>query len=150
MVPPMRLSWASVLIFLSLSMSSKVGVLKWICTIWRVEGCSSYPEEKIPISSLLFYLPNTVFFAEESNLKCLTLFFLKVLYSAMIGCITFSVVSIVSQSASSLSYREFIECRYIGLFRISKSISYRTSHIEYLDTGISICHFPVFFGTTKN
>ena len=28
MVPPMRLSWASVLIFLSLSMSSKVAVLK--------------------------------------------------------------------------------------------------------------------------
>ena len=28
MVPPMRLSWASVLIFLSLSMSSKVAVVK--------------------------------------------------------------------------------------------------------------------------
>ena len=28
MVPPMRLSWASVLIFLSLSMSSKVAVSK--------------------------------------------------------------------------------------------------------------------------
>merc|ERR1719192_1992266 len=31
----------------------------------------------------------------------------------------------MSQAASSLSYREFIECRYIGLFRISNSISYR-------------------------
>ena len=38
-----------------------------------------------------------------------------------------------SWPASSLSYRKFIECRYIGLFRISNSISYRTSHIEYLD-----------------
>ena len=47
-------------------------------------------------------------------------------------------------SASSLSYREFIECRYIGLFRISKSISYRTSHIEYLDMP-SICLYFVFF-----
>ena len=33
----------------------------------------------------------------------------------------------------SLSYQEIIECRYIGLFSISKSISYRTSNIEYLD-----------------
>ena len=32
MVPPMRLSWASVLIFLSLSMSSKVAVSKEIST----------------------------------------------------------------------------------------------------------------------
>merc|ERR1719284_1344163 len=47
-------------------------------------------------------------------------------------------------SASSLSYREFIECRDIGLFRISKSISYRTSHIEYLDMP-SICLYFVFF-----
>ena len=44
----------------------------------------------------------------------------------------------------SLSYREFIECRYIGLFRISNSISYRTSHIEYLDMP-SICLYFVFF-----
>ena len=40
----------------------------------------------------------------------------------------------------SLSYREFIECRYIGLFRIS----YPTSHIEYLDMP-SICLYFVFF-----
>merc|ERR1711988_1430083 len=46
--------------------------------------------------------------------------------------------------ASSLSYREFIECRYIGLFRISKSISYRTSHIEYLDI-LKTNDFFVFF-----
>ena len=32
-----------------------------------------------------------------------------------------------------LSYREIIECRYIGLFSILKSISYRTFHIEYHD-----------------
>ena len=44
----------------------------------------------------------------------------------------------------SLSYREFIKCRYIGLFRISKSISYRTYHIEYLDMP-SICLYFVFF-----
>ena len=49
-----------------------------------------------------------------------------------------------SQPRMSLSYREFIECRYIGLFRISKSISYRTSHIEYLDMP-SICLYFVFF-----
>ena len=41
MVPPMRLSWASVLIFLSLSMSSKVAVSKKICTSWRVDGTVS-------------------------------------------------------------------------------------------------------------
>ena len=39
------------------------------------------------------------------------------------------------------SYREIIECRYIGLFSISKSISYRTSHIEYLDMPL-FCLFP--------
>jgi len=44
----------------------------------------------------------------------------------------------------SLSYREFIECRYIGLFRISKSISYRTFHIEYLDI-LKTNDFFVFF-----
>ena len=33
----------------------------------------------------------------------------------------------------SLSYREIIEFRYVGLFRISKKISYRTSNIEYLN-----------------
>ena len=44
----------------------------------------------------------------------------------------------------SLSYREFIECRYIGLFRISNSISYRTSHIEYLDI-LKTNDFFVFF-----
>ena len=43
-----------------------------------------------------------------------------------------------------ISYREFMECRYIRLFRISKSISYRTSHIEYLDMP-SICLYFVFF-----
>jgi len=46
--------------------------------------------------------------------------------------------------AGSLSYREFIECRYIGLFRISNSISYRTSHIEYLDI-LKTSDFFVFF-----
>merc|ERR1712004_553812 len=45
---------------------------------------------------------------------------------------------------SDISYREFIECRYIGLFRISKSISYPTSHIEHLDMP-SICLYFVFF-----
>merc|ERR1712223_829341 len=49
-----------------------------------------------------------------------------------------------SRPASSLSYREFIECRYIGLFRISNSISYRTSHIEYLDI-LKTNDFFVFF-----
>ena len=44
----------------------------------------------------------------------------------------------------SLSNQEFIECRYIGLFRISKSISYRTSHIEYLDI-LKTNDFFVFF-----
>ena len=44
MVPPMRLNWASVLIFLSLSMLSKVAVSKKISTNWRVEGGSSSPE----------------------------------------------------------------------------------------------------------
>ena len=44
----------------------------------------------------------------------------------------------------SLSYREFIECRYIGLFRISNSISYRTPHIEYLDI-LKTNDFFVFF-----
>ena len=47
-------------------------------------------------------------------------------------------------SGSRISYREFIECRYIGLFRISKSISYRTSHIEYLDI-LKTNDFFVFF-----
>ena len=37
-----------------------------------------------------------------------------------------------ARSGLSLSYREIIECRYIGLFSISKSIWYWTSHIEYL------------------
>ena len=49
-----------------------------------------------------------------------------------------------SRPASSLSYRKFIECRYIGLFRISNSISYRTSHIEYLDI-LKTNDFFVFF-----
>merc|ERR1712156_949462 len=48
------------------------------------------------------------------------------------------------QPVMSLSYREFIECRYIGLFRISNSISYRTSHIEYLDI-LKTNDFFVFF-----
>ena len=43
-----------------------------------------------------------------------------------------------------LSYREIIECRYIGLFSILKSISYRTSHIEYLDI-LKTSDFFVFF-----
>ena len=47
MVPPMRLSWASVLIFLSLLMSSKVAVLKKICTNCRVDEGSSFPETHI-------------------------------------------------------------------------------------------------------
>merc|ERR1711872_1024781 len=42
------------------------------------------------------------------------------------------------------SYREFIECRDIGLFRISNSISYRTSHIVYLDI-LKTNDFFVFF-----
>ena len=54
------------------------------------------------------------------------------------------VVNCGTRPASSLSYREFIECRYIGLFRISKSISYRTSHIEYLDI-LKTNDFFVFF-----
>jgi len=48
------------------------------------------------------------------------------------------------RSGGSLSYREFIECWYIGLFRISKSISYRTSHIEYLNI-LKTNDFFVFF-----
>ena len=48
------------------------------------------------------------------------------------------------RSASSLSYRKFIECRDIGLFRISNSISYRTSHIVYLDI-LKTNDFFVFF-----
>ena len=43
-----------------------------------------------------------------------------------------------------LSYQEIIECRYIGLFSISKSISYRTSNIEYLDMPL-FCLFPPKF-----
>ena len=43
-----------------------------------------------------------------------------------------------------LSYREIIECRYIGLFSVSKSISYRTSNIEYLDI-LKTSDFFVFF-----
>ena len=43
-----------------------------------------------------------------------------------------------------LSYREIIECRCIETFRISKSISYRTSHIEYLDI-LKTSDFFVFF-----
>ena len=50
----------------------------------------------------------------------------------------------VLHAASSLSYREFIECRDIGLFRISNSISYRTSHIVYLDI-LKTNDFFVFF-----
>merc|ERR1712047_178293 len=50
----------------------------------------------------------------------------------------------LSSPVMSLSYREFIECRYIGLFRISNSISYRTSHIEYLDI-LKTNDFFVFF-----
>merc|ERR1712039_669861 len=42
------------------------------------------------------------------------------------------------------SYREFIECRDIGLFRISNSISYRTSHIVNLDI-LKTNDFFVFF-----
>ena len=36
------------------------------------------------------------------------------------------------ESVNSLSDRKVIECRDIGLFTISKSISCRTSHIEYI------------------
>ena len=43
MLPPMRFSWTSVLIFLSLSISSKVAVPKKISTNWSVEGGSSSP-----------------------------------------------------------------------------------------------------------
>ena len=43
-----------------------------------------------------------------------------------------------------LSYREIIECQYIGLFSISKNISYRASHIEYLDI-LKTSDFFVFF-----
>ena len=51
MVPPMRLSWASILIFLSLSMSSKVAVSKKICTSWRVDWGTISPELRT-----LFYI----------------------------------------------------------------------------------------------
>ena len=54
------------------------------------------------------------------------------------------LAGMVSRPVMSLSYREFIECRYIGLFRISNSISYRTSHIEYLDI-LKTNDFFVFF-----
>ena len=50
-----------------------------------------------------------------------------------------------SQPGMSLSYREIIEYRYIEPFRISKSISYRTSNIEYLDilkASDLFCLFP--------
>ena len=50
----------------------------------------------------------------------------------------------------SLSYREFIECQYIGLFRISKSISYRTSHIEYLDIFKTNDFLSFFAENSKN
>ena len=43
-----------------------------------------------------------------------------------------------------ISYREIIDCRYIGLFSVSKSISYRTSHIEYLNI-LKTSDFVVFF-----
>ena len=54
------------------------------------------------------------------------------------------IIMWTSETGGSLSYREFIECRYIGLFRISNSISYRTSHIEYLDI-LKTNDFFVFF-----
>ena len=47
-------------------------------------------------------------------------------------------------SGVGISYREIIECRYIGLFSILKSISYLTSHIKYLDilkTSVFFCFF---------
>ena len=44
MVPPMRLSWASVLIFLSRSMLSKVDDSNLISTSWRVDWCCSDPD----------------------------------------------------------------------------------------------------------
>ena len=40
-----------------------------------------------------------------------------------------------------VSYREIMECWYIETFSISKSISYRTSNIEYLDMPL-FCLFP--------
>ena len=46
--------------------------------------------------------------------------------------------------SKSISYRDIIECQYIGLFSISKRISYRTSHIEYLDI-LKTSDFFVFF-----
>ena len=42
-VPPIRLNWAPILIFLSLSMLSKVAVSKQIWTSWRVDFTSSSP-----------------------------------------------------------------------------------------------------------
>ena len=53
-------------------------------------------------------------------------------------------VQMLSLSGVGISYREIIECRYIGLFSISKSILYRTSHIEYLDI-LKTSDFFVFF-----
>ena len=38
-----------------------------------------------------------------------------------------------SQTGLSLLYQEINECQYIQTLRVSKSISYRTSNIEYLD-----------------
>ena len=54
---------------------------------------------------------------------------------------TTSSSSFSSQAGMSLSYREIIECRYIGLFSISKKTSYRTSNIKYLDIDL-FCVFP--------
>ena len=52
----------------------------------------------------------------------------------------------LSWSGVGISYREIIECRYIGLFSILKSISYLTSHIKYLDilkTSVFFCFFSL-------
>jgi len=76
-----------------------------------------------------------------------TIFFINILYlllSQGFWKLLRRAARDLSRAVMSLSYREFIECRYIGLFRISNSISYRTSHIEYLDMP-SICLYFVFF-----
>ena len=50
----------------------------------------------------------------------------------------------LSLAGVGISYREIIECQYIGLFSLSKKISYQTSNIEYLDI-LKTSDFFVFF-----
>ena len=103
-VPPMRLSWASVLIFLSLSISSKVAVSNRISTIWRDDWESWSPDGYICIRNICRFLvaglPKFEDVAELLNLRCLILLCLKCSYSDRSGWIR-------SLTANDLSSRDW-------------------------------------------